>query len=89
MMSKISSSYWKWNQLKVDMDCEIQQYLTTNQAEKLKKIERNLNQRSIHVIYHEVSVILHTCGQYKCQLLGEGEKSLGGEDQETRMPHRV
>ena len=71
------------------MDCEIQQYLTTNQAEKLKIFERILYQRSIYVIYHEVSVILHICDQHKCQLLGEGEKSLGGEDQETRMPHRV
>ena len=73
----------------MDMDCEIQQYLTTNQAEKLKKFETTLSLRSIYVIYHEVSVTLHTCGQHKCQLLGEGEKSLGGEDQETRMPHRV
>ena len=71
------------------MDSEIQQYLTTNQAEKSKNIEITSLKGFIVIIHHEVPSTRHFRGQYTCQLFGEGEKSLGGEDQETRMPHRV
>ena len=62
------------------MDSETQQYLTTNQAEELKIIDWTPKWRLIDIFRDEVSAFHPNCGQHKRQLLGEGEKSLGGED---------